>query len=145
MTTKYTREILQDAVNQNKSMSGVLRTLGIRLAGGNHTHIKKMIDRYEIDTSHFTGKLWNKGCRSTARKPPEEVLVIWPEGSNRPKAKQLRNTMLDVGVKYECLICKISDWNGIPLVLEVDHINRNWLDNRIENLRFLCPNCHSQE
>jgi hypothetical protein len=126
-------------------MSGVLRTLGIRLAGGNHSHIKKMIQRYEIDTSHFTGKLWNKGGRSLSRKPVSEVLTIWPEGSNRPKAKQLRNCMIDLGVNLVCSECKISDWNGKTLVLEIDHINQNWLDNRLENLRFLCPNCHSQQ
>jgi len=48
-------------------------------------------------------------------------------------------------IEYKCDICEQeSTWNGEPLTLELDHIDGNAFDNRIENLRFLCPNCHSQ-
>ena len=46
--------------------------------------------------------------------------------------------------EYKCSICFISEWNGKPIVLEIDHINGINSDNRVENLRYVCPNCHSQ-
>ena len=62
-------------------------------------------------------------------------------GSSNDTIKRL---LLDVlGVKYECQRCGISEWQGERISLELDHINGNNRDNRIINLRLLCPNCHS--
>jgi len=68
-----------------------------------------------------------------------------PPGSRRPKAHLLRRVLRETGVPYACEACGIeAEWNGKPIVLHVDHISGDWLDNRKENPRFLCPNCHSQ-
>ena len=147
MARKYTKEVLEDAVKDSLSFAGVLRKLNLKQAGGTQTHITRMIHRYEIDISHFTGARWNKGRElHHLRKSAKDILTILPLGSNREKTFRLKRAMLEVGSNYICSECGIKDsWNAKELVLEVDHIDGNSLNNLANNLRFLCPNCHSQQ
>lgn len=143
---KYTDEYLTVLVAQSFSIYEVMRKLDMKLAGGNHHHISKRIKSLMIDTSHFTGQGWSKGSVSPKKKAASEILVVRPEGSPRIKAERLVRCLLEIGRKYQCVLCDNEGlWRGLPLVLEVDHIDRNWLDNTPENLRFLCPSCHAQE
>ena len=59
------------------------------------------------------------------------------------RASVRKRIMKENLLPYECNECKISEWNSKKLSLHLDHINGINGDNRIENLRFLCPNCHS--
>lgn len=141
---KYTKELLQEAVDKSVSYAGVLRYLGLRQAGGTQTHITKRIKKYEIDISHFTHQGWCKGKVSISRKTAKDVLILRDPSGYRTKTKFLKRSLLEVGVKYVCSECGVDQWNGKKINLHVDHINGKWYDNRQENLRFLCPNCHSQ-
>ena len=142
---KYTREVLQDAVENSVSIAGVLRHLGLSITGGSHAHLSRRIKRFGIDTSHFTGQAHNKGKRSANRLSWEQILVLRAPGSGRVKPRKLRKALVEAGVPYSCQVCGLGDvWNGTPMILHVDHINGNHWDSRKENLRFLCPNCHSQ-
>jgi hypothetical protein len=146
---KYTREVLETAVRQSRSMSEVMRWLGLVPAGGTHSHITRRVKAFGIDTSHFLGRAANQGAHhrgGTKVVPWQEVLVLRTSG-NRRKAHVLRRALLESGRQYHCGAerCPLSnDWLGKPLVLHVNHKNGNWLDDRAENLEFLCPNCHSQ-
>ena len=145
---KYTREILEAAVVQNHSFSGVLRTLGLKPAGGTHAHLSRRIKELGLDTSHFLGRASNRGPdhRGPKRLPWREVLLLRTSG-RRQKSYIIRRALLESGRDYRCegSGCPLRDhWLRKPLVLHVNHKNGNWLDDRAENLEFLCPNCHSQ-
>jgi hypothetical protein len=140
----YSDDALARAAATSTSIAGCLRTLGVPVTGGQHAHLARRIRRAGIDTSHFLGQAHNRG-RKSPRRDPLEVLVVLPAGSDRPKTATLRSAMTGVGIVARCALCDCGlEWRGSPMILMIDHINGDWLDNRVENLRFLCPNCHSQ-
>ena len=139
----WTEPQLRAAAKRARSFGQVLKFLGLRDAGGNHAQIKKYVRELRIDTSHFKGRAWNKGLRGIGkpRIPLEKILV---RGSDFQSFK-LKNRLFLAGLKPQK--CEECGWvkrtvNGY-LPLELDHINGEHRDNRLENLRILCPNCHS--
>jgi hypothetical protein len=140
----YSDELLAAAAKRAISYAGVLRELGVPVTGGQHAHLARRIRAAGIDTSHFLGQAHNRGTTRPGRTP-DEVLVIRPPSAGREKTSALRRALLQLGVALECAECTIGPcWRGEPLVLVIDHVNGDYRDNRRDNLRFLCPNCHSQ-
>lgn len=138
---KYTKEKLEAAVSQTTSVQGVARLLlGKPVSGNQHQHIKRMIKKFEINTRHFLGRRHNLGKISNKRKLPKQIFIT----GQRQKSAHLRRALIESGIEYKCVICAINTWQGQRINLEIDHIDGNSIDSRIENLRFLCPNCHSQ-
>ncbi len=140
---KYTREVLEEAAERSTSVAGVLRYLGLNQAGGTHAHISRTLKSMGVDTSHFIRN--QGGLGRVNRRAPKEILVRLPLGSRRAKPSQLRRALQEIGRLHECALCGCDgSWLGSPLVLHVDHIDGDYHNNLADNLRFLCPNCHSQ-
>ncbi|MBL0747104.1 HNH endonuclease signature motif containing protein [Nocardioides baculatus] len=145
MTTRrtYTRELLAETVASSTSMAGVMRSLGLVPAGGTHAHLRRTIEAFEIDTSHFRRGL--PTAQHHARKGPDQILVRLPHGARRASPHMLTRGLVESGVPYACAFCGCDGtWQGLALTLEVDHMDGDYLNNLISNLRFLCPNCHRQ-
>ena len=130
--------MLVEAVASSTSMGQVLDALNLHRTGGNYTAIKKHALRLNLSMDHWTGQAhnrgkeaWNKGNR----KPLEELA---------PGTALRRRVLADNLLPYLCALCGISEWNERSLSLRLDHINGVYDDNRLDNLRWLCPNCDSQ-
>lgn len=137
---KYTGRQLAEAVKNSTSLAQTLSKLGVAPYGGNYEVLKKAILHFGIDSSHFTGQTWNQGQRRGPKQPLRKYL-----GNELPiQSYKLKRTLLSEGVFIrECSSCKNTEWLGQAIPLELDHINGNRSDNRISNLRLLCPNCHA--
>jgi len=140
---KWTEKDLKNAVINSTSIRQVLKKIELVEAGGNYNQIKNYIKKLKIDTGHFKGKAWNKGMKliGIPRIKLKDILV---KNSNFQSFK-LKKRLFSIGLKErkceECGWKKISKDGRIPL--ELDHINGDHRDNRLKNLRILCPNCHS--
>ncbi len=140
---KWTEEQLKISAKNSRSIRQVLASLGLKPAGGNYYQISKYVKEFNIDITHFKGRGWNKGL-SGIGIPRLELKEILVKDSSFQSFK-LKKRLFSAKLKYErceeCGWAKSSEDGRIPL--ELDHINGNSRDNRLENLRVLCPNCHS--
>ncbi|PVC87418.1 HNH endonuclease signature motif containing protein [Streptomyces sp. CS131] len=139
---RWTKEVLQTAVSSSTNMCEVLRRLGLEVVGGQHTHVSRRVKALGIDTSHFSAPSRTGEIR---RRRPEDLLVDQSQTlARRIPGERLKRAMVALGATELCALCSTGPiWRGRLLPLEVDHIDGNWRNNQQQNLRLLCPNCHS--
>jgi hypothetical protein len=128
--TKYTKEILEPVVASSKSYAQCLQKLGIVKAGGNYKNLQKNIFKFGLNTDHMTHQAWNK-----------DLDVIPFENLLKPEAIKKR-LIKERG--HKCETCRNTEWLSEPITLELEHCDGNNRNNAKDNLKLLCPNCHSQ-
>ena len=137
---KYDRHQLEEAVKNSTSLRQVLEILGVAPYGGNYEVLRRAIRHFSLDTSHFTGQAWSKGKSLGPKQPLQRFL----NNEIRIASFKLKNRLLAEGIlEPQCSSCGGTEWLDSPIPLELDHINGNRSDNRLLNLRLLCPNCHA--
>lgn len=139
----WTDEQLITAVKESRSYRAVLIRIGLIPAGGNYDQIKRRVQELAIPVNHFTGKGWNVGGLFVPKPaaPIEQLLVE----NSEVQSFKLKIKLYAKGLKQPK--CELCGWAAVApdgrIPLELDHINGVRKDNRLENLRILCPNCHS--
>lgn len=140
-TYQITEEEFVHIITESTSCAEAMRRIGYKCTTGNaNLTVKRRIAELNLDISHWADNTKNAHI---ANKMPDEVYFAkdTPHSGTHIRDRLLKDGLME----YHCACCgNTGEWNGQPLVLQIDHINGDHNDNRLENLRFLCPNCHSQ-
>lgn len=140
---KLSDEQFVELLKKSSTISEVLFKLGYVVKGNSwgYSQVKRRMDDLGLDYSVFKGKsvAMKTNKLNTVRK--EDILK---ENCKHQRTVLRRYVIKNNLIPYKCAICGCTEWQGRTLSLELDHINGINNDNRLENLRFLCPNCHSQ-
>jgi hypothetical protein len=131
---RYSDEDVARAVANSKRWSDVYSYLNIRRSGGNFKTIQKIVNQLNLDTSHFIF------IKNPKVNPKNILIENSPVSPNTLKKYLIKHNL----IPYECVCGLSNEWENLPLVLQIEHTNGIHNDNRLENLKWLCPNCHSQ-
>jgi hypothetical protein len=144
MRSKISDESFSKAIKENVSIAAALKSLGLTPNGASYRMVRIRIQSLDLDTSHILGQGHLKGKKNKwAKKIPMSEILI--ENSSYSSMDRLKKRLVKEGLlDYECNECGISTWRDKPFTLQLEHKNGINSDHRIENLCFLCPNCHSQ-
>ena len=136
----FSTEQVKVLLNNSVSLWDFCKKLGYKnKSGGVYRYVKIHLLERGISLEEYP--ILHKRVGLTQKKVYEE---IFSENSTYERKDMKKKILKENLLPYECSCCGISEWLGKPLSLQLDHINGVNNDNRLENLRFLCPNCHTQ-
>jgi 5-methylcytosine-specific restriction endonuclease McrA len=135
---------IQNVILQSHSIRTVLLAMNIVPAGGNYRTFQLFVKKHNIDVSHFTGQGHNKHKTGCDRKGGRTSTLDRMISNPYTQSFKLKRKLLKDGIfTHCCTYCNLTHWLNNPIPLELDHINGDSTDNRLDNLRLLCPNCHA--
>ncbi|GGV31445.1 hypothetical protein GCM10010277_15170 [Streptomyces longisporoflavus] len=142
--TRPDSTVLHRVVAESKSVAEALRRLERPDNQSQRGMLRGWIAEERMDTSHFLGQAHQRDKPGTTPRKNAAHILVRHDGRCRTRSVLLRRALREVGVPELCDACGTPpEWHGKPMTLEIDHINGDWGDDRRENLRLLCPNCHA--
>ena len=136
-STKYTKDRLAPILSNCNNWHDAMKELGLRFNSSGRLRLARLARTYKLSFEHFVHRKKGKNVTSDS-----EIFALNSGFSPSYVKKRLLRTKQK---PYICAICKATPiWHGAPLSLILDHIDGNAIDHRLENLRFVCPNCNSQ-
>ena len=143
LSTRYSKDIVQQSVDESLCWTDLMSKLGIRFVGSNIKSVQRLVEYYNIDTAHFDPIKAAIKNRTKSFSIPDDLVFIENSTVHRSgvKSRLIKRQLIE----YKCDKCgNDGQWNGQVLVLQLEHKNGVNNDHRLENLCWLCPNCHSQ-
>jgi hypothetical protein len=140
---QFTADQFNELIRSSKNKTDVLNKLTLRKSGGNYNTLSRYIEYFQSDIEHF--QRFVKDNNNNFKKLKIDMKDILVEKSTYTNNNRLKIRLYNEGYKIrKCEKCGQSEeWLGLKISLILDHINGVHSDNRIENLRILCPNCNA--
>ncbi len=143
LLNNITEEVFSAIVKLSFSKAEVIKAAGLNPVGANYRAFDILVQKWNVDTSHFSGQSHLKG--KTHNWSPKIALKDILVKDSTYQSNKLRKRLIEEKVLEErCNRCYNTSWMGNKIPLELEHINGNKFDNRLKNLELLCPNCHAQ-
>ena len=137
---KFTEQQLKEAIANSLSIRETLEKLNIKAAGGNYQTIQKAILFFNIDTSHLLGRASNRNKVFGPKRDIQDYL----SNNQTIQSYKLKNRLIKEKLLiHKCNSCNNTEWLNKPIALELHHKDGNHLNNNLDNLELLCPNCHA--
>lgn len=133
---------LARAVAASRSWAAAARRLGVP-GGAGEKRVRGLALEARLDTSHLLGQGWKRG-RADGGRVAEPLSALLVRGRRIGTTKLRHRLLREQVLEPLCASCGLGTWLGAPIPLELDHLNGDRHDNRLENLRLLCPNCHAR-
>lgn len=136
INSKYPEKVLRKLIKESISYTELFKKLNVTQSGGSYQRVQERIKYFKIDVSHFNGK---KEAIKKLNNWNGDIVIKMDRRETRKRLLKL----IGDKIPYKCVTCGIKEWQGTELILHIDHIDENRCNNVIENLQFLCPNCHN--
>lgn len=140
MENIISKERAEEICKQVYSVADFCRMVGWKPQGANYRTFYKYVKEYNLDTSHFTGQKSNLGNKNNVGLSKEDFF----KKDKLIRSSDLIKKLISIGREYKCERCGTTEWCGEELKLQVHHIDGDHFNNQLDNLKLLCPNCHSQ-